>query len=52
MNIRPLLESFESVMFGHIVDGGNQMPNWLLVLIIVFVAVALFGDLQYRGRYR
>jgi hypothetical protein len=30
--------------------GGEHMPTWLLVLIIVLVVLALFGGFGYRRR--
>jgi hypothetical protein len=30
--------------------GGEQMPTWLLVLIIVLVVLALFGGFGYSRR--
>jgi LPXTG-motif cell wall-anchored protein len=35
-------------MFGA--GGGEHMPTWLLVLIIVLVVLALFGGWGYRRR--
>jgi hypothetical protein len=35
---------------GTVVPGGDEMPTWLLVLIIVLVVLALFGGFGYYRR--
>jgi hypothetical protein len=35
---------------GTVRPGGEYMPTWLLVLIIVLIVLALFGGFGYRRR--
>jgi len=35
---------------GTVVPGGDEMPTWLLVLIIVLIVLALFGGFGYYRR--
>jgi LPXTG-motif cell wall-anchored protein len=35
---------------GTVEPGGDEMPTWLLVLIIVLIVLALFGGFGYRRR--
>jgi LPXTG-motif cell wall-anchored protein len=35
---------------GKFIAGGENMPTWLLILIIVLVVLALFGGVGYRRR--
>jgi len=35
---------------GTVIAGGEKMPTWLLVLIIVLVVLALFGGFGYSRR--
>jgi putative exporter of polyketide antibiotics len=36
---------------GHIWAGGDDMPTWLWVLLIVLLVLILFGGIGYRRRY-
>jgi hypothetical protein len=35
---------------GKVAAGGDVMPTWLLVLIIILIVVALFGGFGYYRR--
>ena len=39
-----------SVVLGTLGVGGDHMPTWLLVLLIVLLVLALFGGFGYSRR--
>ena len=50
-NVEPLTRGFQCDRPRELVPpGGEQMPTWLLVLIIVLVVLALFGGFGYSRR--
>jgi hypothetical protein len=36
--------------WGTLVAGGEDMPTWLLILIIILIVLALFGGFGYYRR--